>query len=229
MLHPVGSLPPHVYWRRRIMLGGLLAAVVLAVLTAYVLAGQQQRTPRTPARPTPGPSTSASAPVQSGSSSAASSPAGTSSSASAPTSSAAASSTCRRLAAARRRPASGSADRGRRLVRADLQGRGRARPDAAGDQQRPGQLHPGSGRLAGRAARLQRRRPGLGQPRLPDPAGHRRQDAGGRHHGRRADHLVGPVVAAGLRRHPAAGRRRHLHAVPVPGRRAGHSAQFAIT
>ncbi|MEO7287344.1 MAG: hypothetical protein ABI140_10505 [Jatrophihabitantaceae bacterium] len=35
MLHPVGDLAPAVYWRRRIM---LLAAVLLALLTVYVLA-----------------------------------------------------------------------------------------------------------------------------------------------------------------------------------------------
>jgi hypothetical protein len=37
MMHPVGSLPPQVYWRRRIMVAGTLAAVVLLILTIYVL------------------------------------------------------------------------------------------------------------------------------------------------------------------------------------------------
>jgi hypothetical protein len=35
MLHPIGSLPPHVYWRRRFMVGGTLAAIALLVLTIY--------------------------------------------------------------------------------------------------------------------------------------------------------------------------------------------------
>jgi hypothetical protein len=35
MLHPVGSLPPSVYWRRRLTLLGVL--VVLVVITVYVL------------------------------------------------------------------------------------------------------------------------------------------------------------------------------------------------
>lgn len=47
MLHPVGSLPPSVYWRRRLAL--LAAFVVLAVLTAWVLrpggGGKHQATP----------------------------------------------------------------------------------------------------------------------------------------------------------------------------------------
>jgi hypothetical protein len=37
MMHPIGSLPPHVYWRRRVMLGGALAAVILLVLTVFAL------------------------------------------------------------------------------------------------------------------------------------------------------------------------------------------------
>ena len=35
MLHPVGSLPPSVYWRRRIAL--LASVVVLIALSVYVL------------------------------------------------------------------------------------------------------------------------------------------------------------------------------------------------
>jgi hypothetical protein len=38
MLNPVGSLPPRVYWRRRVLLAGVvLAALLLAVLTLHAL------------------------------------------------------------------------------------------------------------------------------------------------------------------------------------------------
>jgi hypothetical protein len=39
MFHPIGSLPPAVYWRRRIMVAGVLGALVLVALTVVVLSG----------------------------------------------------------------------------------------------------------------------------------------------------------------------------------------------
>jgi hypothetical protein len=75
MMHPVGSLPPQVYWRRRIMVGGTLAAIVLLVLTVYVLSSNGTKAedaaktatrtsaPRSPSGAAPGGSSSVSSSV----------------------------------------------------------------------------------------------------------------------------------------------------------------------
>jgi len=68
MLRPIGSLPPTVYWRRRLM---VLAPLVLIAITVYVIVNAGGSS-----KPAAGPSTSSSAP---GSSAPASSPAGSSS------------------------------------------------------------------------------------------------------------------------------------------------------
>ncbi len=37
MLHPIGPLPPSVYWRRRVLVAALLVAVVLLIVTLFAL------------------------------------------------------------------------------------------------------------------------------------------------------------------------------------------------
>jgi hypothetical protein len=42
MFHPIGSLPPQIYWRRRIMLAGAVAAIALVVITIIALSGNSK-------------------------------------------------------------------------------------------------------------------------------------------------------------------------------------------
>ena len=209
MFSPVGSLPPSVYWRRRIMVVGVaVLLLVLVVLTVRAASGSDTR-PRWPAAAAPTP-TSASTPrrrrpavdvhvdaagvvVH----------------------------RARHQRAGRRRPPSSTAGRCAAVHPGRAVGR---RPSSGNPAYQVGDqplvelqvtntgahaVRAGPRRQPGRAARLQRRVAGVGQSRLRDPARHRRPHPGRRPAGAGERSPGRAVVAAGVRRHPAAGRRRH--------------------